>query len=100
MSGEANGANGNVNQEPDFAQASLESLHVELLTLTDVQAFKDLQRGERAAAALEGHLDLLEKKIEELLAKADEDERRMQASSKPSPDKLSSEDKGKDGSVA
>jgi hypothetical protein len=32
---------------------------------------KELQRGERTAAALEGHLDSLEKKIEELLAQAE-----------------------------
>jgi exonuclease VII small subunit len=29
---------------------------------------KELQRGERTAEAMEGHLDSLEKKIEELLA--------------------------------
>lgn len=38
---------------------------------------KDIARGERAAAAMESHLDLLEKKIEELLAKADEDEKQL-----------------------
>lgn len=32
---------------------------------------KELQRGERTAAALEGHLDSLEKKVEELLAQAE-----------------------------
>jgi exonuclease VII small subunit len=43
------------------------------------QAFQDLARGERAAAALENHLESLEKKIEELLAKANEAEREAQA---------------------
>lgn len=47
------------------------------------QAFKDLARGERAAAALENHLDSLEKKIEELLAKAQEDEKNSTTSKAP-----------------
>lgn len=51
------------------------------------QAFKELARGERAAAAMENHLDSLEKKIEDLLAKADEDEQRMKAQSKEASDK-------------
>jgi exonuclease VII small subunit len=38
---------------------------------------KELQRGERTAAALEGHLDSLEKKIEELLAQADKAEQEL-----------------------
>ncbi|KAF1997987.1 hypothetical protein P154DRAFT_439960 [Amniculicola lignicola CBS 123094] len=62
MSGEQNGATGEVHQEPDFAQA-----------------FKDLAKGERAAAALESHLDKLERQIEDLLAKADEDEQKMKS---------------------
>ncbi|KAF2740489.1 hypothetical protein EJ04DRAFT_559013 [Polyplosphaeria fusca] len=73
----SNGANGGAHQEPDFAQA-----------------FQDLARGERAAAALENHLDKLEKQIEELLAKADEDEKTLQSSSRPS-DKPSSNDNEK-----
>lgn len=75
MSGEADGDNA----ELDFAQA-----------------FKDLARGERAAAALEDHLDSLERKIEELLAKADEDERKMKAQSNTSSDAPSTDtnDKG------
>jgi exonuclease VII small subunit len=35
---------------------------------------KELQRGERTAEAMEGHLDSLEKKIEELLAQAEKSE--------------------------
>ena len=51
---------------------------------------KELARGERTAAALEGHLDSLEKKIEELLAQAEKAEQDMQTgasstSDKPSP---------------
>lgn len=40
---------------------------------------KELQRGERTAAALEGHLDSLEKKIEELLAQAEKADEEMKA---------------------
>ncbi|PSN65081.1 hypothetical protein BS50DRAFT_635898 [Corynespora cassiicola Philippines] len=66
MPGDHQQADQGVQEEPDFAQA-----------------FKELARGERAAAALENHLDSLEKKIEEMLAKAEEDERNMK-SQKPS----------------
>ncbi|KAF1929835.1 uncharacterized protein M421DRAFT_4264 [Didymella exigua CBS 183.55] len=41
-------------------------------------AMKELARGEQTAAALEGHLDSLEKKIEELLAQAENAEKDMQ----------------------
>lgn len=75
MSGETNGDNG----ELEFAQA-----------------FKELARGERAASALEDHLDSLERKIEELLAKADEDERNMKAKSNGSLDTPSSDANKKD----
>ena len=60
------------------------------------QAFQDLTRGERTAAALEHHLTALEKKIEELLAKADEEERiRIEQSkgSQAQPSESSNEDK-------
>ncbi|KAJ8107272.1 hypothetical protein OPT61_g8985 [Boeremia exigua] len=43
------------------------------------QAMKELARGEQTAAALEGHLDSLEKKIEELLAQAEKADRELQA---------------------
>jgi exonuclease VII small subunit len=53
------------------------------------KAFKDLTRGEQTATALEAHLTDLERKIEELLARADEDERnrlnRSDESSHPDP---------------
>lgn len=49
------------------------------LAKTYLQAFQELAKGERAASALENHLDSLEKKIEDLLAKADEDEKKLQA---------------------
>jgi len=52
-----NGDTNHVNQEPDFAQV-----------------FKDLARGEQTASAIETHLDDLEKKIDELLAKAEENQ--------------------------
>ncbi|KAF2178485.1 hypothetical protein K469DRAFT_598887 [Zopfia rhizophila CBS 207.26] len=76
MTGEQNGISGEAHQEPDFAQ----------------QAFKDLARGEQTAAALERHLDAVEKQIEELLARADENERRMKEQSKQSADKPSPND--------
>ncbi|KAF2842976.1 hypothetical protein M501DRAFT_1012358 [Patellaria atrata CBS 101060] len=49
------------------------------------QAFKELQKGESTAAALEKHLTELESKIEELLAKADEEKRSL-AQDSTSPD--------------
>ncbi|KAF2280694.1 uncharacterized protein EI97DRAFT_453946 [Westerdykella ornata] len=58
MASGQNGEQGS-HEEPDFTKA-----------------FQDLARGERTAAALENHLDALEKKIEELLAKADEEDRK------------------------
>ncbi|KAL6708706.1 hypothetical protein ACN47E_002402 [Coniothyrium glycines] len=45
------------------------------------QAFKDLQRGEQTAAALETHLDSLEKKIEQLLAQAEKAQRELKEES-------------------
>jgi peptidoglycan hydrolase CwlO-like protein len=39
---------------------------------------KELARGERTASALESHLDSLEKKIEELLAQAENAEKEIQ----------------------
>ncbi|KAF2789495.1 hypothetical protein K505DRAFT_93129 [Melanomma pulvis-pyrius CBS 109.77] len=72
MSG-PNGDTGTARQEPDFAQA-----------------FKDLARGEQTADAMEKHLDAVEKKIEELLAKADEEEQNLKSKSKPSAEPLPS----------
>ncbi|KAJ4301191.1 hypothetical protein N0V90_003282 [Kalmusia sp. IMI 367209] len=77
MSGEQNGDAGH-HAEADFAQA-----------------LKEIARGERTATALENHLDSLEKKIEEMLAKAEEDERNLKAPSKPSADDSSSTDQSK-----
>jgi exonuclease VII small subunit len=58
---------------------------------------KELQRGERTAAALEGHLDSVEKKIEELLAQADKAEQELK--NKPSEaSKKSTEDGDKSSS--
>ncbi|KAF2876277.1 hypothetical protein BDV95DRAFT_602280 [Massariosphaeria phaeospora] len=54
------------------------------------QAFQELARGESAAAALENHLDSVEKKIEALLAKADEDERKLKAQTKESSERIPS----------
>tara|TARA_R110002003_G_scaffold97_18_gene7890 strand:+ start:6355 stop:6534 length:180 start_codon:yes stop_codon:yes gene_type:complete len=48
---------------------------------------KELQRGEQTAAALEIHLDSLEKKIEELLAQAEKAEQELKAHPKESLDK-------------
>ncbi|EUC41566.1 hypothetical protein COCMIDRAFT_40261 [Bipolaris oryzae ATCC 44560] len=44
------------------------------------QAFKELQRGEQTAAALEAHLDSIEKKIEALLAQAEKAEMELKDS--------------------
>ncbi|KAI4607190.1 hypothetical protein J4E83_009646 [Alternaria metachromatica] len=57
------------------------------------QAFKDLQRGEQTAAALENHLDSIEKQIEALLAQAEKAEQELKDT--PEEDKKpSSEAKG------
>jgi exonuclease VII small subunit len=48
---------------------------------------KELQRGERTAAALEGHLDSLEKKIEELLAQAEKADQELKTESTDRSDK-------------
>jgi hypothetical protein len=94
MSSEQNGNIGTGRAEPDFAQVG--GLPHSACARTDLrQALKDLARGERAAAAMENHLDSLEKKIEELLAKADEDEKKLKAQPKPS-EKPSTEEDGAD----
>ncbi|KAH7132095.1 hypothetical protein B0J11DRAFT_577041 [Dendryphion nanum] len=62
------------------------------------QAFKELARGERAASALEDHLDSLEKKIEELLAKA-EDEQKIKTQSEPNTDAPSPPDTDSKGTL-
>jgi exonuclease VII small subunit len=41
---------------------------------------KELQRGEMTAAALENHLDSLEKKIEDLLAQAEKADQELKTS--------------------
>lgn len=48
---------------------------------------KELQRGERTAAALENHLDSLEKKIEELLAQAEKADEELKAKPKEASEK-------------
>jgi exonuclease VII small subunit len=53
---------------------------------------KELQRGERTAAALENHLDSLEKKIEELLAQADKAEQELQTPPRGSSEKTPPEE--------
>lgn len=58
---------------------------------------KQLQRGERTAAALEGHLDSLEKKIEELLAQAEKADQELKAHPKEASDKAT-EDSSKSAS--
>ncbi|KAF2134254.1 hypothetical protein P153DRAFT_280213 [Dothidotthia symphoricarpi CBS 119687] len=58
------------------------------------EAFKELSRGEQTAASMEQHLDSIEKKIEELLAQAEQAEKDMAASTANKPP----QDKGKDSS--
>ena len=43
-----------------------------------VQAFQELARGEQTAAALEKQLSSIERKIEELLAQATQDEKSLE----------------------
>jgi hypothetical protein len=44
---------------------------------TCIQAFKDIARGESAAARMEKQLTALEQRIDHLLAQANEEERQM-----------------------
>ena len=91
MSSEQNGDAGTGRAEPDFAQVG--SHFCSAAARTDPrQALKDLARGERAAAAMENHLDSLEKKIEELLTKADEDEKKLNVQPKESDKPSTNED--------
>lgn len=53
---------------------------------------KELARGERTASALEGHLDSLEKKIEELLAQAEKAEKDMQTGASSTSEKPPTQD--------
>ncbi|KAH6866508.1 hypothetical protein BKA58DRAFT_441516 [Alternaria rosae] len=57
------------------------------------QAFKDLQRGEQTAAALENHLDSIEKQIEALLVQAEKAEQELKNTPEED-EKSSSEEKG------
>ena len=98
MTAQQNGNAENVSNETDFAQVfpAEPFWHATELLMSHQQAFQDLAQGERTAAALEHHLTALEKKIEELLAKADEEERiRMEQSkgSQARPSESSNEDK-------
>jgi hypothetical protein len=97
MSSEQNG-DGGINQQADFAQVRGFGCVQVVGSLTVSQAFKDLARGERAAAALENHLNSLEKKIEELLAKADEEDRKFEAEapSKKTDNKAPTDEQSKD----
>ncbi|KAF9692322.1 hypothetical protein EKO04_009489 [Ascochyta lentis] len=57
------------------------------------EAMKELARGERTASALEGHLDSLEKKIEELLAQAEKAEKDLQTGASSASGEPSAQDK-------
>ena len=99
MTAQQNGNAENVSNETDFVQVCPAELFWQCdrkVANVHQQAFQDLARGERTAAALEHHLTALEKKIDELLVKADEEERiRMEQSkgSQAQPSKSSNEDK-------
>jgi hypothetical protein len=97
MTAQQNGNAENVSNETDLVQVCPAELFWQCDRIANVhQAFQDLVRGERTAAALEHHLTALEKKIDELLVKADEEERiRMEQSkgSQAQPSKSSNEDK-------
>lgn len=87
MPAETNGTTtGSASSEPDFAQVSeMYSPLAHHESSQQAQAFQDLARGERTASALENHLDALERKIEELLAKADADEKKLKEGAKEQP---------------
>ena len=48
----------------------------------EFQAFKDLARGERTATQMENQLTALERKIDDLLAQADAQERQYEGAAK------------------
>ncbi|CAG5175907.1 uncharacterized protein ALTATR162_LOCUS10506 [Alternaria atra] len=58
------------------------------------QAFKELQRGEQTAAALESHLDSIEKKIEALLAQAEKAEQELKDTPEDTEKSSATEEKG------
>jgi len=58
---------------------------------------KELQRGEKTAAALENHLDSLEKKIEELLAQAEKADQELKREPKEEDDKSEGNEKSLSG---
>ena len=53
---------------------------------------KELQRGEKTAAALENHLDSLEKKIEELLAQAEKADQELKDHPREESDKAAGDE--------
>ncbi|QDS67470.1 hypothetical protein FKW77_000906 [Venturia effusa] len=58
------------------------------------KAFKELQKGEQTAAALENHLTSLEKKIDDLLASAEANQSTVDGMAEPSKEEAeSAEDK-------
>ncbi|KAH7077281.1 hypothetical protein FB567DRAFT_596457 [Paraphoma chrysanthemicola] len=75
MSKDLNGDSTGARPEADFAQA-----------------MKELQRGEQTAAALENHLDSLEKKIEELLAQAEKANEELKVDSEKASNKPADEE--------
>jgi hypothetical protein len=96
MTAQQNGNAENVSNETDLVQVCPAELFQQCDRIANVhQAFQDLARGERTAAALEHHLTALEKKIDELLVKADEERIRTEQSkgSQAQPSKSSNEDK-------
>jgi hypothetical protein len=55
-----------------------------------VQAFKDLQRGEQTATALENHLSSLEKKIDDLLSSAETNQNTASEKAEPNKEQVES----------
>ena len=80
MAAQQNGKPGSVLHEPDFAQVG-DCTACGLVPRTDIhlQAFQELARGEQTATALENSLDKIEKMMDEILAKAEEEEKAKQA---------------------
>ncbi|TID27271.1 hypothetical protein E2P81_ATG00034 [Venturia nashicola] len=63
-------------------------------------AFKELQRGEQTATALENHLSSLEKKIDELLASAEANQSTVDEEAESSKEKAESPEDKKSNTTA
>ncbi|KAL9063713.1 MAG: hypothetical protein Q9157_008119 [Trypethelium eluteriae] len=67
-------------EDTDLAKVMILIETVTVVILTAIsQAFQEIAQGERQASAIENNLTSLEKKLDELLARANEDQKNIQS---------------------